>query len=405
MFGAKSAVSNFDIVGNTTSSIAQAYCSIPRHLVHRQLDDVPLVAPKNTSWCQEFTETYKNICGELNISLAPDCPHRDKAFKNEKSGKVLGIVFDCESLSWSLSEDKRLEYQNEVHEAISQGCLTVSDCQSLLGKLNFTCSMIPRMRTFKKPLQDYLTHMCESGIEGVLFPPEVMNDLLVWWEFLKDSTNWIPIFPEIEAPPLRHKVITTDAAGWKIAGGSRSKVGMGSIGIDEEGEIFFASQQLWNTENSRVFFDTEQKFLGNKTTTLEFAGILIPFLCCPEKLANQIVVVQVDNIGCHFAWENGYASGDNLASILVRLLVLITTLLSSEVIINHHPRDSSWESKMADRLSRVRSTTDQDRKLLRNFMPLNLPISFINWMRDPVEDWNLAKKVVVELSKRISLPE
>ena len=405
MFGAKSAVTNYDIVGHTIFSLALAYCTIPRHLVHRQLDDVPTVAPKNTDWCQKFTEKYKEICDELEIVLAPDCPNKDKAFRNEKSGKVLGIVFDCENLSWSLDKDKKIEYQNDVHEALEKGYMTITECQSLLGKLNFTCSMIPRMRTFKKPLQDYLTSMCEAEIEEIPFPQEVINDLLVWWGFLNDSSNWIPIIPEIESPPLRHKVITTDAAGWKQNGGSESRVGMGCIGIDEEGEIFFASQQMWETENSRAFFDTSQKFLGSKTTTLEFAGILIPFLCCPEKLANQIVVVQVDNIGCHFAWENGYASGDRLASILVRMLVLISSMISSEVIIKHHPRESSWESKMADRLSRVKSTTDQDRKLLRNFTPLNIPVSFSNWMKEPVEDWNLARNVVFELSNNISLPE
>ena len=60
---------------------------------------------------------------------------------------------------------------------------------------------------------------------------------------------------------------------------------------------------------------------------------------------------------------------------------------------------------MADRLSRVKSTTDQDRKLLRNFTPLNIPVSFSNWMKEPVEDWNLARNVVFELSNNFSLPE
>ena len=109
-------------------------------------------------------------------------------------------------------------------------------------------------------------------------------------------------------------------------------------------------------------------------------------------LSNQIIVIQVDNIGCHFAWLNGYASGDNLASILVRMLVLITTLISSEVIIVHHPRESSWESKLADRLTRERSTTNNDRRLIQNFSDKKLPVSFSSWMERPTENWNLAKE-------------
>ena len=72
---------------------------------------------------------------------------------------------------------------------------------------------------------------------------------------------------------------------------------------------------------------------------------------------NQTIVVKVDNIGCHFAWETGYSRSDNSASILVRTLVLISELLSSVIIIDHQPRDTTWEIKLADRLSREKTTT------------------------------------------------
>ncbi len=47
MFGAAASVQNFDIVANTVKSCCLANCAIPRKLVHRQLDDVPVVCPKN----------------------------------------------------------------------------------------------------------------------------------------------------------------------------------------------------------------------------------------------------------------------------------------------------------------------------------------------------------------------
>ena len=86
---------------------------------------------------------------------------------------------------------------------------------------------------------------------------------------------------------------------------SSTNVGMGCVGLNKEGDIFFTSQT---------------EFLGCNTTTLEFAGILIPFLSCPKLLMNQRIVVKVDNIGCHFAWETGYSRTDATASILVRTL-------------------------------------------------------------------------------------
>ena len=115
-------------------------------------------------------------------------------------------------------------------------------------------------------------------------------------------------------------------------------------------------------------------------------------------------MIQVDNIGCYYAWQNGYCKEDNMASILVRLLVLLSSWLSCEVLVVHHPRESSWESKLADRLSRTRSTTTQDKRLVDGFNLRNLPKSFSDWLDSPAEDWNMPKSVIVELSSNISLP-
>ena len=71
VFGAKTAVANFDTVGNTILSLARAECLIPKLLTHRQLDDVPIVAPSGSSWCSEFTSSYEKICGSLEVKLAP----------------------------------------------------------------------------------------------------------------------------------------------------------------------------------------------------------------------------------------------------------------------------------------------------------------------------------------------
>jgi hypothetical protein len=45
MFGASSSVQNFDILANTIKTLAAVGCSIPNKLIHRQLDDTPIVAP------------------------------------------------------------------------------------------------------------------------------------------------------------------------------------------------------------------------------------------------------------------------------------------------------------------------------------------------------------------------
>ena len=183
IFGAKSAVPNYDMLGNTVSALARAVSRIPKSLVHRQLDDVPTVAPAFTDWCQQFTENYKEVCEKVGIQLAEEFPQKDKAFCNSTHGKVLGINFDTKDLTWNLPEDKRIEYGNLIHEALSEAELSLVDSQTLVGKLTFVCSMAPWARTFLRPLQIFQTTLEESSMKSGILPEEVRKDLEFWWIF------------------------------------------------------------------------------------------------------------------------------------------------------------------------------------------------------------------------------
>ena len=87
-----------------------------------------------------------------------------------------------------------------------------------------------------------------------------------------------------------------------------------------------------------------------------------------------------------------------LSHFLVRTLVLISELSSSVIIVDHQPRDTTWEVKLADRLSREKTMTSQDRSMLRSFKGNKLPNNFQEWMRNPVEDWDMPRRIVDELS-------
>lgn len=393
MFGARTSVSNFDMLGNTIQTLALASCSIPSILVHRQLDDVPVAGPPHTTWCEEFTEEYASLCDKINIQLAEECPKKNKAFKNSTNGKVLGIYFDSRNLSWVLPEEKRIDYCNLVHSILMEGNVSLDICQSVLGKLNFVCTMAPFMRTFKRNVQELLRTMEESSQVCIPLSEEARTDLQIWWNFLNDLNSPMPIAHMRNQPTLLHKVFTTDAAGW-FSEMTGSEVGLGCIGLDESGKICFINQTLWDLDIMKNTYDSQNKYLGNKTTSLEFAGILIPFLLKPDLIMNQHVVIQVDNIGCVFAWENGYSREDNITSILVRVLTLLSAKLSCVVHVKHLSRCSDWGSNLADRLSRSKTTTSNDRKLLKEFSNKPLPVVFKDWMDRPFEDWDLPIKIL-----------
>ena len=77
--------------------------------------------------------------------------------------------------------------------------------------------------------------------------------------------------------------------------------------------------------------------------------------------------------------------------------VLLSEFLSCTVIVNHLPRESSWEIKLTDRLSREKSTTSQDRKLIQSFQKRSLPLAFRNWMKNPSENWDLPRMIMSEI--------
>ena len=154
-FGAITAVSNYHS-RKYCLHLGQVSLFYPKKFGPQTNRRCAIVAPKDSSWCEDFTSEYERICNDLNISLAPDCPEKDKAFKISTKGKVLGINFDSENLTWSLPSDKKEEYMNDIHDVLSRGELDLVTGQSLLGKLNFVSTMCPMMRTFKKPLQNLL---------------------------------------------------------------------------------------------------------------------------------------------------------------------------------------------------------------------------------------------------------
>jgi hypothetical protein len=100
IFGAITSVSNFDQLGKTVLDITLDRSQIPRKLVQRQLDDVPVVAPKDSGWCEEFSQNYENVCAEINLPLAPECPKREKTITIETKGKVLGKEFNTNTLNF-----------------------------------------------------------------------------------------------------------------------------------------------------------------------------------------------------------------------------------------------------------------------------------------------------------------
>lgn len=387
IFGARTAVANFDVMGSSVLDIVLADCEVDRQLVHRQLDDVPMVVPYNKkNWCLEFTEHYRKICKDLNILLAEDCKDNDKAFSCVQKGKVLGIWFNTSDLTWSYPEEKTEKVLRVIDAAISSSEVSLLEMQKLMGSLNDITLMCPFLKIFSTCLNETLGWLQSNIGKTSSLTVQAKKDLMIWVGFLSDGDVWKPICPRPVFPPISHITMTSDAAGFTSQ--CNVNVGVGNIGMDENGIIVFASQIFWPNEMKSAV-DNKGKSFGSKTTTLEMVGLLIPFLCCPELLAGKHVVFQVDNIGCYFGWKNKVVIGDKTASILVRAMVVISSYLSCYVHVSHLPRMSSWEARLCDDLSRESSTSPNEKKLVNEF-GFTSPNVLYDWLKNPKEDWEMA---------------
>jgi len=167
---------------------------------------------------------------------------------------------------------------------------------------------------------------------------------------------------------------------------------VGGVGLDGEGRIISCFQHIWDHDMITEKRDSKGARFGSKTSTLEMVGLLLPFLLDPVSVKGQHVVLSTDNMGCYFGIHNMAVKEDISASILVRALLLVAAYLKTTVHVEHVPRKSTWESHMADMLSRKKTTRHAAKKLLNSFGETVLPGFFELWLSNPVEDWGLPNK-------------
>jgi hypothetical protein len=399
-FGGKPSVANYDAVGKTIYTLALVNSKIPSKLADRCVDDVPCVSPSNKNWGDEFMQNYRQLCKEVNIELAPNCPKFEKAFEKTTYGKVLGKFFDTETLCWSLPDDKKMETIDDIHHVFfnKSNLLTL---QSIMGKLNDIAVMCPFMKNFRHELNSEISLRMQEPEKMLHLSYKAKQELNVWEGFLTDDNKWIPICPPERPPPIHSFVFTSDAAGLPHASCYKCKIGVASVGEDPSGNLIFASRLWWDKQFIREKRDEKGVRFGDKSTTLEAVGLLLPLLSIPEKLVNTHIILRVDNMACVYGFENKSCTGDKSAAIFLQAISLIEAALGSKIYVEHSERRSDWTSEMVDNMSRESTTTDLDKFTLNRFEKLGNLRIFEDWMKSPKPNWDLPLKMVEHVTTRI----
>ena len=393
IFGARTAVANFDVLGHTIVALACATSNTPKMYVHRHLDDVPVAGPSNTDVCEKFSKTYADVCEKINVKIADPCPFNEKAFLNETFGKVLGIWFDSKDMTWYLPQDKREKTLNCIHEAVNKENITLLEMQVLMGNLNNVSLMCPFLNGFRKNLNECLGKMQTNMISQMRLSNDAKNDLFVWAGCLLDDVQKLPVPSMPVDPPLLCKTFTSDAAGYSDDA-TQNSPGVAAVGFDEEKNIIFVHRIRWDEEMISGMKDVDGKMFGRKTAFLEFVGLMLPFILIPECMKNQHIVMSVDNISCYYGWDNKGMKNCVYTSILIRALHLISSYICSIVHVKHLPRNTTWDSRLVDRLSRMSTTERRDEELVQKMKGVRLPDFFVKWVNNPTVDWSMPAKML-----------
>jgi len=390
IFGASTAVANFDNLASTILDLALSECRIPRQLVHRTLDDTACVAPANSGWCEEFTQAYKDVCGRANVRLAEDCPHQEKAFSNKTRGTVLGVQFDSTKLAWRISAEKASEILTDIHTLINSGHVDLKQVETVAGRLCNFGQMCPFLQAFKRPLNILLATYKENYSILLEVPDELVSDLRVWAAVVSSANGWMPIPKDLTHPPADALQFVSDAAG---ALGAEDWAGVASLGLTDDGGFWFLCRGQWP---DNIFNDKDEKGakFASKMTTLELIGLFLPLLTVPDKVRGRNIILGVDNVSVVFGWKNRSVNGDLSASVLIQALHIVSGFLESRILVQHVPRCSSLASIMADNLRRSSTAKSNVWAVMADTEQHSPPAPLWEWLSNPIVDWQLGLKIV-----------
>lgn len=143
------------------------------------LDDFLCVGPAGSNICAVLLGTLQHLADRFGVPLASEKTEGPTALIT-----FLGIEIDSIRMECRLPRDKLEKLKEEVRGTIGVRKLQLRQLQSLLGKLNFACRIIPMGRIFCRRLAA-ATAGVRAPTHFVSLSREHREDLRVWKQFLE----------------------------------------------------------------------------------------------------------------------------------------------------------------------------------------------------------------------------
>ncbi|KAM3921505.1 uncharacterized protein RB166_010897 [Leptodactylus fuscus] len=282
------------------------------------LDDFLFVGPPGTWVCSVLLQEMVRVCRLFGVPLAPE-----KTEGPATVVKFLGIVIDTVRFECRLPEDKLRELRDLVGVAIRRRKLRLRELQSLLGRLNFACRIMPMGRVFCRRLAA-ATAGVRRPLHFVRLHAGLREDLAVWGEFLaRYNGRSLVMGPPVSNVDLE---LFTDAAGG---------AGFGA---------YFQGQ--WCAGEWPV--EWRESGVVRNLALLELFPIVVATVLWGDRLRDRRVRFLCDNLGVVQAINSQSANSPPVVRLL-RRLVLRGLELNAHFVAVHLP---GTRNVIADSISR-----------------------------------------------------
>jgi hypothetical protein len=390
MFGSRSSPGIFDELAKVFLWCCETLAGIPRYLVEQHIDDVLGAGPPGAdSVIWKFHQTYLKEARNVGIQL-DDSGNSEKQQEPSCTVVALGVCFNTSTWTWGFKPDRLAIVLNSLNVVRSSDYIEERVIQSLTGKLVDVRSLVPGGRY---NLLYFLraVHKQERTAGGVEVG-EKLKEQAQWWvqALIAANEHSLITHPDVQIPANAREA-WTDAAG-----GTSSHMGAG-LGVITP--ALHWAYMPWPTWLNNGGCNSSGVKFANKLSCLEMLGPLVALCTEGERIMSEVLIVYVDNQGAVDIYRKGHSTTCVYTSTVAKACHDLAWSLGCTLVVQKVRRCSDGGSLIADMISK--GDLAEFRKLVPNRrMPAVIPVTLIDWIKDPVEDLHLGFRMAEELSSR-----
>lgn len=309
------------------------------------LDDFLLIETSQSAALSKL-KSFVNLCEKLGVPLSYE--------KTEMPSQVMefvGITIDVQRQEIRLPGDKLRKCSELLDKFIQMDICTLKEMQSLVGVLNFACSVVQPGRAFLRRMINLTMNVSETQ-RFLHLTEEVKEDMRIWQKFLNEY-NGISMFLNENFLSSNILELHTDAA---------QSLGYGGL------------------YNTRWFFGSfPDSWKDLNIMTLEFYPIIIALELWGSLWSNHSILFFTDNEAL-VSVINKQTSRDNQVMKMVRHMVLCCLKFNILFKSKHIP---GKRNVLADCLSRLQVQHFKKLAPQVNKLPTTVPTKFL-----PENFWN-----------------